>query len=90
MTTKTLRPQRTCVGCKKRYDQEELLAVTRLKNGEVVVNEGRKNAGRSVYLCRKAECLRKARGRKGQNGLQFGLKVQIPDSIWETLEKTLK
>ncbi len=90
MTIKADKPQRTCVGCKKRYDQDELLAITRLKNGEVVVNDGHKKAGRSVYLCRKAECLRKARDRKGQNGLQFGLKVQIPDSVWENLEKLLK
>jgi predicted RNA-binding protein YlxR (DUF448 family) len=90
MTTKTLKPQRTCAGCFKKFNQDELLAVTRLKNGEVLVNADHKKAGRSVYLCRKMECLKKARDRKGKNGLEYGLKVKIPQEIWKELEDRLK
>ncbi len=87
MNTKTIQPQRTCAGCRKKHDQSDLLAVTRLKNGEVIVNDPYEQRGRSVYICRKKECLRKIRDRKGQNGLQYGLKVQIPENIWKILEE---
>ena len=86
MTTNTLKPQRTCVGCFKKFNQGDLLAITRLKDGAVVVNEPYQKRGRSVYLCRQPQCLKKARGRKGQNGLQYGLKVKILDEIWAELE----
>lgn len=90
MTMESLRPQRTCSGCKKRFDQNELLAVTRLKNGDVIVNPDRKKSGRSAYLCKKPECLRRVHNRKGKNGLEYGLKVKIPDSVWEELQKIIK
>ncbi len=90
MTTKTVKPQRTCVGCRKRFNQDELLAVTRLKNGEVVVNENHQKAGRSVYLCKKPECLKKAHGRKGHNALKYGLKVEVPDQVFEELQKIIQ
>ena len=78
------------MGCKKRFDQDQLLAVTRLKSGQVVINAARKEAGRSVYLCKKQSCLLKAVNRKGQNALQYGLKVQIPSELRAELEKILK
>lgn len=89
MTTKTTKPQRTCVGCRKRHDQDQLLAVTRLKDGTVVVNDPCRQIGRSAYICRKAECLKKARGNKKKSAMQYWLKVKIPDEIWTGLEKLI-
>lgn len=77
--------QRTCVGCFKKFDQGDLVAVTRLKDGSVVVNLEQKLDGRSAYLCRKVECLKKARKGKRKNGLEFGLKVKVPPEIWSEL-----
>ncbi len=90
MTIKAFKPQRTCVVCRKRFDQDELLAITRLKDGSVLLNEGHKKAGRSVYLCKKDECSKKARGSKGKNPLKYWLKVEIPEGIWKELEAYFK
>ncbi len=90
MNIKTTKPQRTCTGCRKRFNQDDLLAVTRLKNGALILNEPRTSSGRSVYLCKKMECLRKCRDRKGQNGIQYGLKVKPTDEFWGELEKLIK
>lgn len=90
MNMESTKPQRTCAGCKKKFDQNELLAVTRLKNGEVIVNPDHQKAGRSAYLCKNIVCLRRVRDRKGKNGLEYGLKVKIPDSVWEELQKIIK
>ena len=86
MTTKIAKPQRTCVGCFRKFDQDHLLAITRLKGGVVVLNFEHSAAGRSVYLCCKAACFKKARNRKGKNGLEYGLKLKIAPQIWTELE----
>lgn len=89
MSEKILVPIRTCVGCFQKFPQKELLAVTRLKNGAIVVDKEQKIAGRSVYLCYKPVCMGKARKRKGQNALQYGLKRPILPDIWENIEKII-
>ena len=86
MNIKIAKPQRTCVGCFRKFDQDQLLAVTRLKAGVVVLNLEHSAAGRSVYLCCKAACFKKAHSRKGKNGLEYGLKVKIAPQIWAELE----
>ena len=87
MTINRLKQQRTCVGCFGNFTQAQLLAVTRLKNGVVAVDLEQVLDGRSAYLCRKGACLKKARDRKGKNGLEYGLKVKILPEIWLELEK---
>jgi len=90
MTIKTARPQRTCVGCRKKDDQDKFLAVTRLKNGVVIVNEPYVQQGRSVYLCKNPACLKKAGIGKSKNALSYWLKVKIPDEIWAKLVSILE
>lgn len=55
-----------------------------------MVNDPYGQLGRSVYLCRNAGCLKKAQMMKGKNPLQFGLKVSVPDTIWEDLAKRMQ
>jgi len=90
MTIKREKPQRTCVGCRKRFDQSDLLAITRLKDGSVIVNKDQNEKGRSVYICQNPVCLKKARGKKGKSALEYGLKVSIPENVWEALEKLVQ
>jgi predicted RNA-binding protein YlxR (DUF448 family) len=83
-------PERTCCACFKRKPKPELVAVTRLKDGTVLLNVDQKLSGRSAYICRLEKCLNNARNRKGKNGLEFVLKVKIPDKIWADIEKIIK
>ena len=82
-------PERTCCGCFARKKQDELLAVTRLMDGSVLLNVSHKLSGRSAYLCRNKTCMEKARLRKGKDGLSFGLKTHVPREIWAELEKLI-
>ena len=90
MNTKSIKLQRTCVGCFQKFDQDDLLAITRLKSNIVVVNVDHAQVGRSVYVCKKPSCLRKAEHRKGKNALEYGLKVVIQDSIWKELHSIIE
>ena len=61
-----------------------MLRVLRTTEDQVVLDAtGRKN-GRGAYLCFEQECLKKAIKNKG---LERSLKMEIPQSIYENLEK---
>jgi predicted RNA-binding protein YlxR (DUF448 family) len=80
-------PERTCAACFKKSPQKEFTAVKRLKDGSIMVDLDQKLAGRGVYLCKNSACLMRARKRKGKNALAYSLKTEIPQHIWEELEK---
>lgn len=83
-------PERTCCGCFQKKPSIDLIPVTKLKNGIINVNPEGIFFGRSAYLCRKMDCLKKARERKGRNGLEYALKAKIPSDLWLQLEKLIK
>ncbi|OIO53374.1 hypothetical protein COT40_01535 [Candidatus Peregrinibacteria bacterium CG08_land_8_20_14_0_20_41_10] len=87
---------RTCIGCRQKFPQLELLKITRLKNQTIkiifpLVKE-MGESGRSVYLCPKTGCFDKCFKRKGKDGVEYGLKVKVDDktrnSILEKIDKT--
>ncbi len=59
------RPMRTCVGCRERQPQDELIRLRYVKGRVVISRSGDDTPGRSVYLCPCESCWRDAlkRGR---------------------------
>jgi predicted RNA-binding protein YlxR (DUF448 family) len=51
-------PIRTCVGCRRRRRQGELIRVARARDATVAV--GPAGPGRSAYVCFDADCVRRA------------------------------
>jgi hypothetical protein len=79
-------PLRKCVGCGQMKTKKELLRVIRTPEDEVVLDAtGRKN-GRGAYICAEPQCLQKARKSRG---LERSLKIAIPDSMYDNLEKEM-
>ncbi len=77
---------RKCVGCGEMKMKKELMRILRTENGEFVVDaEGKKN-GRGAYICRSAECFRKAVRNKG---LERSFKQEIPQDVYDRLEKEM-
>ncbi|MCH5255922.1 MAG: YlxR family protein [Lachnospiraceae bacterium] len=77
-------PMRQCVGCKEMKNKKEMMRVLKTSDDAIVLDtSGRKN-GRGAYLCMTKECLIKARKNKG---LSRSFKMNIPDEIYEKLEK---
>ncbi|MBQ4094772.1 MAG: YlxR family protein [Oscillospiraceae bacterium] len=75
-------PQRMCTGCREHKPKAELVRVVRSPEGEVSLDlTGRKN-GRGAYICRSAECLRKARR---QRALERALEQPISDELFEQM-----
>lgn len=80
-------PMRRCLGCMSSYDKRTLIRVVRTPDGEVCLDETGKKSGRGAYICKKAECLKKAKKAKR---LENNLKCQISDEVFTSLEETLK
>ena len=80
-------PSRQCVGCRESRTKRELIRVIRTPEGQAALDETGRMNGRGAYLCRRVECLQKARRSRG---LERSLKVTIPDEIYDRLEEELK
>ena len=70
--------------CGKFLCANALIRVLKTTEDQVILDAtGRKN-GRGAYLCFNKECLKKAVKNKG---LERSLKMEIPQTIYENLEK---
>lgn len=79
-------PLRKCIGCNEMKNKKEMMRVLKTPEGEITVDvTGRKN-GRGAYVCFSKECLHKAIKNKG---LERSLKMQIPQEVYENLEREL-
>ncbi len=84
MKTRGKVPMRQCTGCREMKNKKEMMRVLKTGEGEILLDTtGRKN-GRGAYLCHSLECLEKARKNKG---LERSLKTEIPQEVYERLEK---
>ena len=81
-------PLRMCCGCREMKNKNELIRVVKdADGGNVTIDATGKKNGRGAYVCKNAECLRKA-VKKG--GLARSLKMNIPEELFETLRKELE
>lgn len=84
MKTKTKIPMRQCTGCREMKNKKEMMRVLKTTEDEIILDTtGRKN-GRGAYLCFSKACLMQAMKNKG---LERSLKMAIPQSVYENLEK---
>ena len=79
-------PMRQCRGCQEHKPKAELLRVVRSPEGEISLDFTGKKNGRGAYICRNAACLKKARK---SNRIARELGVEIPDEVYESLEREL-
>ena len=87
MKTRGKVPMRQCTGCREMKNKKEMMRVLKTGEGEILLDTtGRKN-GRGAYLCYSLECLEKARKNKG---LERSLKTEIPQEVYERLEKEIE
>ncbi|MBE6615400.1 MAG: YlxR family protein [Ruminococcaceae bacterium] len=94
-------PQRRCVGCSGTFDKKDLLRIVRTpaekdENGDVLsagsadricIDFTGKKSGRGAYICKKEECLAKAR-KTGR--LKSSLECEITDAVYDELAKEIR
>ena len=75
-------PVRMCVGCRTHIPKKELIRIVRTPDGAVVADAKGKTPGRGAYICRKTECLNKARKSRA---LERVLEVEITPEAYDIL-----
>ncbi len=91
-------PQRRCVGCGGTFDKKELLRIVRAPADaeaetetpgaeRISIDFTGKKSGRGAYICKKEECLAKAR-KAGR--LKSSLECEITDAVYEELAKEIR
>lgn len=74
-------PVRTCVGCRARRPQGELIRLRR-DGATLAVDLGRRGPGRGAYVCAKMECWEAAGRRRGlQRALRLPAGVPVPEAV---------
>lgn len=87
MSTGKKIPLRQCIGCGEMKSKKELIRILKTTEDEIMIDAtGRKN-GRGAYLCPSMDCYRKAAKNRG---LERSLKMSIPKSVYEILEKEME
>ncbi len=67
--------------------KKELVRVVKTPEDEILIDlTGRKN-GRGAYICRDAECLKKARKSKR---IEKSFQCSIPDEVYDNMEQELR
>ena len=75
-------PLRQCLGCREMKPKAELVRVVRSPEGAVSLDLRGKTPGRGAYVCRSADCLKKAQRSKA---LSRSLGVEIPLEVFDGL-----
>ena len=89
-------PMRKCMGCGEMFPKKELVRVVKTKISEdeegnevyeISLDLTGKKAGRGAYVCKSAECLKKARKAK-----RFGrnLECQIPEEVYDRMTEEME
>ena len=80
-------PMRMCVGCREMKPKKELIRVVRSAEGVVSMDATGKKPGRGAYVCRSAECLRRA---IRQKQLERAFACALTDEVNEALVAELE
>ena len=77
-------PLRQCVWCGETKNNTATIPVLKTPEHEIVLDVTGKRNGRGAYLCKTAECLKRAHKNKG---LERSFKMSIPNEVYDNLEK---
>ena len=80
-------PVRMCVGCRVHAPKRELIRIVRTPTGDIVADAKGKTPGRGAYICRKADCLAKARKNRA---LERMLEASISPETYDTLTAAIE
>ena len=81
-------PMRMCVGCREMKETRQLIRIVRTPEGEAVLDSTGKKSGRGAYVCRQADCLRRAVKQKQlERQLEITLTPEVIEAIAEEMSR---
>lgn len=80
-------PMRMCTGCREMKPKRELIRIVKTPEGEIKLDTVGKVNGRGAYICKCAECLKKA---QKSNALSRAFECQVSDEVYALLERSIE
>ncbi len=80
-------PMRMCTGCREMKPKLELIRVVKTPEGEIKLDFSGKLNGRGAYICKCAECLKKA---EKANALGRAFEMPISAELYQTLREEIE
>ncbi len=75
-------PMRMCTGCRENKPKKDFIRVVKSPEGEISMDLTGRKPGRGAYICRNAECLKKAIKNRG---IERALGVSLSDEVYQQL-----
>ena len=79
-------PIRKCTGCGERFEKNSLVRIVKIPSGEIVLDKTGKLSGRGAYICKSAQCLKKA---EKASRLDRSLSASVPAEVYQRLAEEL-
>lgn len=79
-------PMRMCTGCGEMKPKRDLVRVVKSADGAISLDLTGKANGRGAYICRSAECLKKAQKNKR---IDRAFEIAIPDEIYNRMQEEI-
>ncbi len=80
-------PERRCLGCMESFPKSALVRVVRSPQGEISLDLTGKKSGRGAYICKSAECFKKAVKAKR---FEHSFECEIPEEVFDGIRKELE
>ena len=74
---------RQCTGCREMKPKRDLIRVVKSPKGEISLDFVGKKPGRGAYVCRSADCLKKAIKTRA---LERAFGAKLPEDVFDGLE----
>lgn len=82
-----MKPTRTCLVCRQKFDKSALNRIYKNTSGEIVLDRLQKAQARATYICYSEDCHKKL---FKQKALNRAFKQNISEEFYTNLAKTLK
>ena len=79
--------KRMCVSCRSVKPKNELIRITTTNNGEVVIDNNKKQTNRAIYVCKDTNCIQRL---KKSNAIQRCLHQAYTEDFFDKLIENLK
>ena len=76
------KPQRMCASCKKRFEKDDLIRISKFED-RAVVDQNKEQKSRAIYVCKNIKCIDIL---KKSKTIERVLKVNSNDEFFEKLK----
>ena len=79
-------PMRMCTGCREMKPQQQLIRIVKTPDGEIKLDTTGRLNGRGAYICKSADCLKKA---QKAGALSRAFETDVADEVYAAIEREL-